>query len=62
MLGRINATRAILPTPEEFHLDLAGLRLEHCREVDRDIAEGVFQHGPGTTVQVLAVKLSESGA
>ncbi|MET8796092.1 class I SAM-dependent methyltransferase [Nocardia sp. NPDC004568] len=45
-----------MPVPEEFRRDLAGLRLEHCREVDRDIAEGAFHHGPGTTVQVLGVK------
>jgi hypothetical protein len=45
-----------MPTPEEFHRDLAGLRLERCREVDRDITEGVFHRGPSTTVQVLGVR------
>lgn len=44
-----------LPTPAELRRDLAGLRLEHCREVDRDITEGKYHHGPSTTVQVLAV-------
>ncbi|WP_459549179.1 class I SAM-dependent methyltransferase [Nocardia sp. X0981] len=44
-----------LPTPEELRRDLTGLRLEHCREVDRDITEGKYHHGPSTTVQVLAV-------
>lgn len=51
-----------MPTPEEFRRDLAGLRLECCREVDRDIAEGVFHHGPSTTVQVLGVKPNAAGA
>jgi SAM-dependent methyltransferase len=45
-----------MPTPEELRRDLVGLRLDCCREVDRDIAEGVFHHGPSTTVQVLGVK------
>ncbi|MEU1526420.1 class I SAM-dependent methyltransferase [Nocardia rhamnosiphila] len=49
-----------MPTPEEFRRDLAGLRLERCREVDRDITEGAFHHGPSTTVQVLAVRPSEA--
>lgn len=45
-----------LPTPAELRRDLPGLRLEHCREVDREITEGKFHHGPSTTVQVLASK------
>ncbi|GAA5054382.1 class I SAM-dependent methyltransferase [Nocardia callitridis] len=45
-----------LPTPEELRRDLTGLRLEQCREVDREIAEGTFHHGASTTVQVLGVK------
>ncbi|NKY60109.1 SAM-dependent methyltransferase [Nocardia flavorosea] len=45
-----------LPTPAELRRDLAGLQLEHCREVDREITEGKYHHGPSTTVQVLAFK------
>lgn len=49
-----------MPVPEEFRRDLTALRLEHCREVDRDIAEGAFHHGPSTTVQVLGVKPNDA--
>ncbi len=45
-----------LPTPAELRRALPGLRLEHCREVDREISEGKYHHGPSTTVQVLAFK------
>ncbi|MFI5715488.1 class I SAM-dependent methyltransferase [Nocardia sp. NPDC051750] len=50
-----------LPTPAELRRDLPGLRLEHCAEVDREITEGKYHHGPSTTVQILAIK-PESGA
>ncbi len=52
-------TRAQLPmmmTPEGLREELAGLRLERCEEVDRDIDEGRYHQGPSTTVQVLAFK------
>ena len=46
----------LLMTTEGLREDLAGLRFEHCREVERDVAEGRFHNGASTTVQVLAFK------
>lgn len=45
-----------LPTAAELSRDLAGLRIEHCREVDREVGEGRYHQGPSSTVQVLAFK------
>ncbi len=47
---------ALLMTPEALRAELAGLRIERCAEVDRDVQEGLFHQGPSTTVQVLAFK------
>lgn len=49
---------ALLMTPDGLRDELSGLRFERCEEVDRDIAEGRYHHGPSTTVQVLAFKPS----
>lgn len=46
----------MMMTVEGLTSELAGLRLERCAEVDRDIDEGKFHQGPSTTVQVLAFK------
>ncbi|MEM1347792.1 MAG: class I SAM-dependent methyltransferase [Myxococcota bacterium] len=43
-------------TPEGLRQELAGLTFERCEEVDRDVDEGRYHHGPSTTVQVLATK------
>jgi hypothetical protein len=43
-------------TPDALREELAGLRLVHCDEVDRDVAEGLYHQGPSTTVQVLGFK------
>lgn len=51
-----------LPTPAELRRDLSGLLLDQCHEIDRDISEGKFHHGPSTTVQVLAVKPAAGAA
>ncbi|MEU4313245.1 class I SAM-dependent methyltransferase [Nocardia sp. NPDC024068] len=48
-----------LPTAAELRHDLSGLRIEHCRETDRDITEGKYHHGPSSTVQVLAFKTGQ---
>ncbi|AGC47055.1 thiopurine S-methyltransferase [Myxococcus stipitatus DSM 14675] len=47
---------SLLMTPEGLREELAGLRLERCVEVDREVSEGRFHLGPSTTVQVLAFK------
>jgi SAM-dependent methyltransferase len=46
----------MLMTPDDVREEFAGLRFERCAEVDRDVAEGRYHHGPSTTVQVLAFK------
>lgn len=46
----------LLMTPGGLREELAGLDLEICAEVDRDVAEGQYHIGPSTTVQVLAFK------
>lgn len=45
-----------LMTAAALEEDLAGLRLERCQELDRDVAEGRYHVGPSATVQVLAFK------
>lgn len=47
---------AMLMTPEALREELAGLRIERCTEVERDVSEGTYHQGPSTTVQVLAFK------
>ncbi|MGE0792026.1 MAG: cyclopropane-fatty-acyl-phospholipid synthase family protein [Sandaracinaceae bacterium] len=49
-------TAELLMTPEALRAELAGLDLERCEEVDRDVQEGRYHHGPSTTVQVLGFK------
>ncbi len=44
---------ALLMSPDALREELAGLRLERCEELDRDVHEGASHHGPSTTVQVL---------
>lgn len=46
----------LLMTPEALREDFAGLDLERCEEVERDVSEGTYHQGPSTTVQVLAHK------
>ena len=46
----------MLMTPNDVREEFAGLRFERCAEIDRDVAEGRYHHGPSTTVQVLAFK------
>ena len=47
---------ALLMTPEALREELAGLEIERCEELDRDVHEGRYHQGPSTTVQVLAFK------
>lgn len=47
----------LLMTPEALRRELAGLTIERCAEVDRDVQEGRYHTGPSSTVQVLAFKL-----
>ncbi|WP_342375229.1 class I SAM-dependent methyltransferase [Myxococcus stipitatus] len=47
---------SLLMTPQALRAELAGLRLERCVEVDREVSEGRFHQGPSTTVQVLGFK------
>lgn len=46
----------LLMTPEALREELAGLRIERCEEVERDVHEGRHHQGPSTTVQVVAVR------
>lgn len=46
----------LLMASETVRQELSGLRLEICREVERDVAEGRFHHGPSSTTQVLGFK------
>ena len=47
-------TMELLMTPEILRVELTGLRFELCHEVERDVDEGRYHHGPSATVQVLA--------
>lgn len=49
-------TAELLMDPQALQLELKGLELEHCLEVEREVQEGEFHRGPSTTVQILARK------
>ena len=52
---------ALLPSLAELEHELHPLHLVTARAVERDVQEGIFHGGPSATVQVIAVKLTESG-
>jgi hypothetical protein len=47
------ADAALLMTAEALRAELAGLELEVCREVEREVVEGRFHTGRAAVVQVL---------
>lgn len=49
-------TAELLMEPQALQLELNGLELERCRELEREVQEGEFHRGPSTTVQILARK------
>lgn len=46
----------LLMTAAALREELAGLDIERCEEVDRDVQEGAYHTGPSSTVQLLAFK------
>lgn len=46
----------LLMTLDGVQREFSGLRFERCEEVDRNVSEGRYHHGPSTTIQVLAFK------
>ncbi len=49
-------TAELMMTAAALAGELAGLELQILRELEREVHEGRYHHGPGAVVQVLAVK------
>lgn len=47
---------ALLLTSDAARQELAGLDFVLCQQVQREVAEGRYHHGPSTTTQVLAFR------
>ena len=43
-------------TAAELKVELAGLDLVHCAELDREVVEGAFHTGMAAVVQVIGIK------
>lgn len=46
-----------LQTAQSLHAELAGLRFDHCVELEREILEGIYHTGIGSVVQLIATKV-----
>ena len=51
---------SLLPSLDDLRRELAGLRVEHGVEIEREIHEGDYHSGHSAVVQVLAVKFELS--
>ena len=46
----------LIVTAAELKVELAGLDLVHCAELDREVVEGAFHTGMAAVVQVIGIK------
>ena len=46
----------LMPDLATLRVELAGLRLEHAVEIERDVLEGQLHFGRGAVVQIVGVK------